>query len=485
MKKLSLVLLLILPFLLSGQDYKLITATSKKLFTTLPDAQNAYSLAIESANANGADSVYFNFFGLNNGEIESDTCWFWTGNICTQQNYPVWAGPKIEYDNDSHYRFYNLNNDSLFFNFNTDINGPVPFYEDSVQVFSITYEKSDTLTVLGNPDSARFFNIIHTDLEGNIINSPLNGQNIIIAKNFGLVRFFVIDSFPAVLKPLGLIGNVSPNAGFYKLTNEMVYDYQPGDEVQYYENVYYEPGTNPPWYNYTRYRKLTFLSRVDSEDSIKYTVRQNIFYVDSTIVETDTITFSYLASGIIAQIPFEKYYWATRKLFLEDYCDTEHWTYTTSSVNDVDYCEADTCWGTGDSGGPPEHEFIKYVEGVGMYKKQNYVVGPDGYSKTTRIVYYNIGGEVCGDEITGVDQTIASATQIVLQPNPASKTVNVLSPVPISQLEMFDATGKRVFHGYPIGKEIVIDLNHLTGGVYFVRVLLENNGIVTKKLIVR
>jgi hypothetical protein len=60
MKKTFLFLLLFLVFQSFGQDYKLFTSTSKKLFTDYPIPKNTYSLSIESARQSGTDSVYFN-----------------------------------------------------------------------------------------------------------------------------------------------------------------------------------------------------------------------------------------------------------------------------------------------------------------------------------------------------------------------------------------------------------------------------------------
>ena len=77
------------------------------------------------------------------------------------------------------------------------------------------YETTDTLSILGQLDSARYFRISHHDSDGNVIDSELNGQPIIISKQFGLVQFFVVDSFPTVLKPVYLIGNVSPMVGLF------------------------------------------------------------------------------------------------------------------------------------------------------------------------------------------------------------------------------------------------------------------------------
>jgi hypothetical protein len=484
MKKYSLLLLLLIPSQIFSQDYKLFTATSKKLFTDYPVPNNTYSLSIESAMQIGTDSVYINFFALEEDGFESDSCDFWGGPECNKQKAPVWAGSRIEFDNVFKYRFYNLNNDSLYFFFTSAINGPVDFYEDSSQRFSIVFDKFDTLTVLNQPDSAVYFQIAHTDLAGNPINSALNGEHIIIAKAFGLVRFFVIDSFPSVLKPIALIGNVNPTAGLYQLTNEMVYDYQPGDEIQYKESSWYQPPA-PPWYYYTRYRKYIFLEREQTDEYLNYTIRQELFYKDSVGIEIDTIHKQYLRSEIIAQIPFEKFDGSTNCLQMVDYCEEPKWTYSINTIMGAEFCEEDTCWGGGDTQGPPDEYNTSYVLGLGLYSKSVYNGFEYGFNIQKTMVYFKEGEVECGNEVlVSNDEFNVPSAEIVLSPNPATKAVRITSSVQMLQIVLSDVYGNTTLQHAVHSSEFTIDTGPYSDGLYFVSILLDNGEVATKKLVV-
>lgn len=484
MKKLLLYLMILLSAQCLGQNYKLFNATSKKLFGNLPVPESTYSLSIESANEVGADSVYYNFFGLSSVEFISDTCEFWGGPYCKQQNVPVWAGKKIEFNNKYSYYFFNLNNDTLTFSFDKELDGPVPFFRDSIQEFSLFYEKDDTLTVLNKPDSARIFRIAHTDLDGNVIDSQLNGEHIIISKKFGLTQFFVIDSFPSVLKPLTLLGNSNPDAGFYQLTSEMVYNYQPGDEVQFNEKSHYE-GYQPPWLTFNRYRKLEFLERKETNDSLIYKVKQEIFYIDSAGLQTDTITKRYLRSKVIAQIPFEKFDWRNRRLYQAGYCGQIRWTYSTDSYNDATYCAADTCWGSRDVPGPPEHRVTSTVFGLGIYDDNRYVEGLDGYHIHNKIVYFKKDTVVCGNEVVmSIGEHHGFKHKISLSPNPASGVVQIITSGEPIKIMLIDMTGNVRLIRFTSATELSLDVSLLNDGLYFVKVLMKDGGLVNRKLIV-
>ena len=409
---------------------------------------------------------------------------FWGGSDCNQQNVPAWAGSRIEYDNAHSYKFYNQNDDSLYFFFNTVLGGPVTFYKDSIQEFSILIDGFDTLTVLDHLDSAVYFQISHTDLNGNRINSALNGEHIIISKEFGLVRFFVIDSFPSVLKPLSLIGNVSPTAGFYQLTNEMVYDYQVGDEVQYKETSWFQPPA-PPWYYYTRFRKYLFLEREQTDDYLKYSIRQELFYQDSVGIEIDTISKQYLRSEIIAEIPFEKYDGSTNRLQLIDYCDEARWTYSVQTIMGAVYCESDTCWGWGDTQGPPDEYNTSWVMGLGLYSHSVYNGFEYGFNIRKKMVYFKENEIECGNQvIVGEGEHSEPSAQITLSPNPANGIVHITSSLEMQQFILRDLFGNTIMMQSISNKEITIDVNQLSDGLYFVNVLLENGKTATMKLLV-
>ena len=102
-------------------------------------------------------------------------------------------------------------------------------------------------------------------LHGSDRNSALNHKEIIISENYGLIRFFKIDSFPLVLKPFNLIGEDVLHAGLYAITNEVLFDYYPGDDIQYHE--FYHNMGGPPWNNYNNYKKYTILTQSVTADS--------------------------------------------------------------------------------------------------------------------------------------------------------------------------------------------------------------------------
>ncbi len=485
MKKHYWFIILLIPLQIFGQDYKLITSTSEKLFTDYPEPFNTYSISIESVNEIGGNSVYHNYFNLNYDNFVSDTCEFWGGPNCDQQNAPSWLGSDVTYENVDSYVFYNLNHDSLHFSFNTNISDTNIFYEDSIQKFLITYENTDTLNVLENLDSARFYKVIHTDIDGNTINSQLNGQNIIISKDIGLVQFFVIDSFPSVLKPVYLIGNGSPTAGFYQLTNDMVYDYQPGDEIQYKERSYYSNPNNPPWYFYERYRMHNFIDRQETNDSLIYTIYQELFYVDSASISYDTIEKKYKKSDVISQIPFEKFDGKTRNLKFIDYCDTQRWTYSYVHSPDDEFCEADTCWGYADTQGPPEIHTYKAVCGLGVYYDKYSVSGwEDDYTLYSSVVYHKKGENICGDEVVGIVDNSLSANNVDIRPNPASSIISVSSPVEIDKLIISDLSGKLLLQKSVLSNEVTVDISILKSGLYLVNLLFDDGLRVTKKIVV-
>ncbi len=217
----------------SAQNYSLFNSASKKVFTEFPAADSTYSIAFDTVLAIGSDSVYQPYYGVEDYVITSENCEFWGPPECKPQTKPIWIGQKVVSDNGSNYWFFNNQGDTLKFSFGIQTGETSLFYEDGSQRFHILSEGADTMTVIGLVDSIQTYRILHTDLQGNTINSALNNQAIIIGKDLGMIRFFQVDLFPEVLNPLAILGNSSPETGLYKLTNAMIYDHQPGDVIQH------------------------------------------------------------------------------------------------------------------------------------------------------------------------------------------------------------------------------------------------------------
>ena len=486
MKNLLLVLLIFTSSLAFTQNYKAFNSSTKKLFADFPAKQNTYSISFDSVQSVGNDSVYFNFFRLPwEFNFTSYDCGFWGGPECYKQNMPVWIGAKIESDNLYSYNFYPNNGETIHFNFDPFNGDPSIFYQDSVQKFSLMFEGTDTISVLNYIDSARFFKISHSDLEGNQINSPLNGQNIILAKEVGLTQFFQIDSFPQVLKPLHLIGNENPNLGITKITNEMIFDWQPGDEIQYREYYYWNNG--PPWENFTRYRKHRILSRTQTSTHLNYQIEEEIFYADSSFILVDTITKSYNRHTILAQLPFEVFDGNYKSLYLDDYCDFKLWAFHNKPNNSLIYCEVDNVWGYWDTFGPPDEEYKTYALGIGVYidKLMDYHGGISLYSgHYNNIVYFKKNEIACGDLIVGIEQYDEVSARVTVHPNPAHSVVYLSADVAITKINLIGSNGKVLLSEIYKSNKVTIDVGHLPDGIYFAKIELDTNTILTKKIVV-
>lgn len=485
MKRITLAILVLTSLIAVGQDYNIISSNTQKIFSEFSVPENSYSLSIEYSNLVGIDSIYYNYFKRDSDYYLSDSCEFWGGNECNKQNMASWIGKNIKSDNDNSYTFSNIFGDFLEFTFDNNSVNPSLFFADNNQEFYTVFESVDTLSYLGITDSVKKYRIFNLDLSGDTIFSELHNFSILVAKQSGLLTFFQIDSFPLVQKPLALIGDQNTGVGFYKLSNEMVYDFYPGNVFQYKETSNYND-IAPPWYFYERYRKLEFISREETTDSLIYEVIQELFYVDSTGVEIDTIVIKYLKNAIISNIPFEKFNGNSRNLQLVDYCDELRWTYSTIHKQDDSYCEVDTCWGTVDVFGPPDVTTNKYVCGLGnsLYKVTKQ--GPDGYSIGSSLIYHKKGEVICGEKVVvGIHEKEKAESMIIISPNPASNVIKISSINEIKHITISSLSGVILIEKLASSKCETLQLNKLSDGIYIVRVELRNGDVVAKKMLVR
>jgi hypothetical protein len=482
MKKILSLFFFLSPLLILSQNYKLFHSASKKLFAST-NSLMTYSLSFDSLRKVGSDSVYCNFYRLEGNMFNSPHCNFWGSTMCYKQNVPVWAGRDIKYNNAGIYQFYNLAGDTLTFNFNKNPGDSSVFYRNSSEKFVFKYIKADTVTVLNNLDSARFYIIHHTDLNGNVINSSMHNKYITVAKNFGLTDFMQVDSFPLVLRPLKLIGNVSPTAGFIKITNEMLYDHQPGDEIQFYD--YYYSNYGPPWLNYNKYIKYRYLIRMNIADTINYKAQRSNYNATAGTFAIDTINLKYLKNYVVCTIPYEKYDGNIKRLYKGDYCSLKLWTYTIHPIYSLGFCPADKCWGPRDTNGPPPNDNTTYVCGLGRYSYTSVLaVPPSGYNTGTKIIYFKKNGIFCGNEIVmGMDNTEELLYKVELTPNPASAELTISSSVLIKNIVVFDIMGQKVLSSSVMADYTKIDISKLPEGVYIAKITFNNNKVISKKFI--
>ena len=98
-------------------------------------------------------------------------------------------------------------------------------------------------------------------------------------------------------------------------------------------------------------------------------------------------------------------------------------------------------------------------------------------------VYYREGGETCQSEPSDVTVEVTAvpenSVETLLYPNPASNSFTVEGN--IKEIKVFDMLGQRVYQG----SDNVVDVTSWPEGVYFVRILGENDAVLVVRFVKR
>lgn len=94
------------------------------------------------------------------------------------------------------------------------------------------------------------------------------------------------------------------------------------------------------------------------------------------------------------------------------------------------------------------------------------------------------------DDISFEQSTVGikdiSHSDIMLYPNPAGQSVNIISNESLVSVKIYNVTGQQVFNNSSISdKSTVIDLSHFQTGAYLVKTETRSGNTMTKKLLIR
>lgn len=475
MKHLYALLLILCSGALAAQDYVPFNSTSVKTFASYPAQSATYSLGFDSVSSAAGFIVYYPYMGIEDYEIElGETCTPLGENLyCFPETKPLWLGANITTDGSGNYMFTNSGQNVLPLNFNLPQGTSVVFYEDSVSRFTLTGLPKTYETILGVPDSIAGVAISHTDLNGIPINSPLNGFVIKTGKESGLVTFFRTDSFPQILEPVIVIANQNPQTGLTDIINEDLYDFQPGDQIQYNEKS--ELVSCHTEVLYDRFVNLTFLQRTDTQDSIIYTALRETFMKDSLNSVFDTSRMAYARQTVVAQMPYdynahgETY--NAKTLGMEDYCGVPMWTYTLNLMN-LSYCEASDCWGMPlyyRAGPSVETETV--VMGLGRYYYfSSTTIELNTFNYTYRVNYFKKSNLECGTEqVVAVNDISKPEQQLSIMPNPATDYITITGIPRYTPVQLINLNGQTVKSIQAATGTATLNVSGIQKGVYIVR----------------
>lgn len=473
----------------AGQNYQMFNPETKKAFIDASGSGNTFGISFDTVIEGDVITTFFPYMNIEGYEVEMDpACITETGaSFCFPETKPIWIGSQISanfyYDN---YTFHTLYGIPLEIRTGLQPGENYILYEDSEQKFTLNALDNSYEDILGIADSVRNLQILHTDLQGNVINSSLNNFIIKTGKELGLINFFRIDSFPQVLQPITLIGNANPDAGLTQITNEDLYDYQPGDKLQYSE-VAFKSSCHIEFL-YHKFTNLTFLERFDTADSIIFNCSREYFHKDSTNVYFDSVRLAYGRNQVIAQIPFDyvshSEMLSSKILTEEDYCGNPLWTFTSNSLSMI-YCNVTDCWSLWDPYSLPTTVLETSVVGIGRYYYNSITpIDLESLNYTFEVQYVEKGLFVCGKEqVVNTTYTRLPGSQLLISPNPANESIQ-LKGINSGDVQILDLNG-RIVKSIPAYLEgTPINVTDLVKGLYFVKVITEGN-LKTGKVIIK
>jgi hypothetical protein len=480
---LALASLVLLPDISEAQYFKPFHSSSRKFYAQLTAPAEGYSLAFDSARAAEGDSIFYHIGVFNDtSTLEVPPCMGWGNPYCYRADKPAWSGTLFRTNNAGDYWFGTDQGDSLTFRFAAPIGDTTVIFADATQRFSMVKTAKDTMTFLGYTDSVYTYIILHTDINGVPIISALDQQPIIVGKDLGLIRFFKVDHFPGQLVPLGLIGNKEPDVGLHQITSASLYDYQPGDVVQYRS---YAGNTLPPGQPF-HYYKNSILSRTDTPDSVRYEVAWESFTIGGTL-GTGLGTLQYSKSEVLADLPFERFDGAVIQLSFTNStsCPFNTWRLTRVEQTGLAPCGTAGCWIAADTQGPPPQSSSVLQLGVGQahYFYQQGMFPGTNYFDISDIVYFMKDGITCGSEVhLGIGDG-AQIPGITLFPNPASGSITIGSPKIFKTVQILDQAG-RMLKIVDVGSQNTrLDIADLPAGMFQVLVKLQDGSIAHRSFV--
>jgi hypothetical protein len=504
MKKLLLSsLFLSMAWCLAAQPFFLFPINNSKDFAPLTETwERNYSLKMDSTYIGNVISVFYIHTVMNEieeavftpDENDPDECFGWGG--CRTNSGSTGFGGMIFSPLPFHYDFYTLGGDTLRFNLFADSS---VFFQNEEELYALIYEGESEQMVFNDMEMVKSYRIGHYTAEGNALATPLHDFVIRVGETTGMIDFFQIDDFPSVEMPLTLIGDANHDQSLTVMTGEMIYDFQVGDTIQYKMTSFEaEPG-NPNFVEEISFLNRIFLSRVEEEDSLRYTVLHQSFEQGELNLEEWTEELAYSRFDTLASLPFyrrrntgdygdgsyQEY------LFKRDFCGDVRIGFGGVSAPFF-HCENHDAWCSFDTNGPAPITSYEYVPGLGQYLHE---VDRNGFNmftswrEATEVVYFSKGGNSCGQEaILSIGSQERTSLELTVYPNPTQGLLNVriasealLKPSALNVLHM----SGRTVASYPWqGANGTFDVSQLASGLYLLQVVGDDGVLGVKRFVV-
>ncbi|HRW69231.1 T9SS type A sorting domain-containing protein [Lentimicrobium sp.] len=262
------VILIVNSYMLVGQNFKVVN-TDGVTYLKASAGPEIIAIRIDSVAQNGDQTEYYNIRQMR--ETNSG-CWITNG--------ASWLGDKVtEYpDGKTQFIFYPFSpgdSNDVFTIFSQAGTGDSwPFYyahvSNTYSYVEATVDHTEETELNGLTDTVKFIVLYCRDAAGNIVDNPVNGQEIMLSRNNGLLSIPKLDEFRNHPEFYTFIGKVNPEVGSVLPGTLEIFDFQPEDE--FHTLAYYK--TLPPYSRIETHQEIKrYLTRYDSPsgDTVTYT----------------------------------------------------------------------------------------------------------------------------------------------------------------------------------------------------------------------
>lgn len=459
--KLLTLAIIFIGFAANCQNYSPFNSSAPKRFENVQNSNdNNYYFYPMNTDVN-ADTLIFTQYVRKLGEPTTNfnpNCPLW--GTYAEDADTTWLGRYIKFNEQSEELILKTKNEVLLrFDFGLQLGDSALFYQTVNEEYYLKYSSIAQETFLSQSDSVKSFEINKYDNLGNPMTSSLNGFEVKLGKNLGIVQFIECNQFPTVEKGLQLMGQLNPTIGYYQMTYDEVYPWNVGDTLEVKGVAASTGGVGQ------EYKLITIQNRVETADSVW-------IYLNTQVYPSPWFNINY-PNPIVYQkgknvSEFPKDMFLANRIYESDSADFcglrgRHHVYSTFHT----FCDLCNCMPTYDAVG--DLFTIKtFRSGLGQtYEKNEYFGGINNTMSYANLIYSNIGGQVCGNFVPlGVEEL---SLDFSVTPNPVTDQLELNSDSEINKVEILSSSGAQLLTQLMHGSHSTIDVSQLETGVYFVR----------------
>jgi len=467
MRKYIILLILAASVGLTAQNYQTIISSNITTFIG-NDNQQVESIRIDSSFVDMGDSIFYPFYNIQQIDYE-----------CYVPFSYSWIGKKIIIKPDGYNYFINKDNDTIKINTLAQLNENWIAYETPNIIVVAEVIQHDTLSFLGQTDSAKTISFTAYDQSMTPISHPVNTMTISISEHFGLLKTVNfsqlaenISSFFSILQTYDLLGMSSPPIGLVNLTWKEIYDFDIGDEILIVSG-YATSTAQTVIYITEIYEKYIYLDKTIFTDSMIYKIDRTLktikrgYYgiIEESESVRDTIIISYKRDSYLDKLSGE---WSK-----ENIDGSEYLREVRMEIGDVNkktihlfYQGNDNCWSNIWGCYP-----FDYLKGLGgPYYSCNYpVLGSTDYCW---LQYYKKGDKTWGTPLSIDNIRKDNENLVKVYPNPAAENIyieldneNLLH----GTLRIITPMGQVVLTQILTSNKEIIPVEHLSSGMYIIQ----------------